>query len=182
MLGQLTRYWWVPTLRGVLAILFGVLAFVFPKDTVTALTILFGAYALVDGISALYLATQVSQARGWLLLEGIAGIAFGVLTFLYPNMTAVTLLYFVAGWAIATGVFEIAAAIAYRREIANEWRLALAGLLSIILGVLLIVRPDAGLQAMVWLLGSYAIVVGVLLTALGFRLKALQPGLQAAGA
>ena len=136
---------------------------------------LFGAYALLDGVIALAMAFDVSRGRGWVLLSGIAGIAAGILTFMYPSTTAVALVYIVAAWAIITGIFEIAAAFEWRQVLSDMWMLDLAGVLSIILGVLLFAAPSAGLLAWAWLIGIYAIVYGVLYIATGIRLKSFQP-------
>jgi uncharacterized membrane protein HdeD (DUF308 family) len=175
MVGQLVRNWWIPVLRGVLGILFGFLVFAYPRAAVTVFVYLFGAYALVDGVVALALAFDVSRGRGWLVLSGIAGIAAGILTFIYPSTTAVALVYIVAAWAIITGIFEIVAAFEWRQVVSDTWMLGLAGVLSIILGVLLFGSPSAGLLAWAWLIGIYAIVYGVLYIATGIRLKSFQP-------
>jgi uncharacterized membrane protein HdeD (DUF308 family) len=175
MVGQLVRNWWVPVLRGVLGILFGFLVFAYPRTAVEVFVYLFGAYALLDGVIALALAFDVSRGRGWLVLSGIAGIAAGILTFIYPSATAVALVYIVAAWAIITGVFEIAAAFEWRQVLSDMWMLGLAGVLSIILGVLLFSAPSAGLLAWAYVIGAYAIIYGVLYIAAGFRLKSFQP-------
>src|SRR5262249_22394853 len=135
----------------------------------------FGAYVLVDGIVALALAFDASRGRGWLVLSGIAGIAAGILTFIYPSATAVALVYIVAAWAIITGIFEIVAAFEFRQVLPDMWMLGLAGVLSIILGVVLFSSPGAGLVAWAWLIGIYAIVYGVLYIVSGFRLRSFQP-------
>jgi len=175
MAGQWTRNWWVPVLRGALGILFGLLVFAYPRTAVTVFVYLFGAYALIDGIIALALAFDVNRGRGWLILSGIAGIGAGILTFIYPSATAVALFYIVAAWAILTGIFEIAAAFEWRQVLSDMWLLGLAGVLSIILGVLLFSSPGAGLLAWAYLIGIYAIVYGVLYIVAGFRLRSFQP-------
>jgi uncharacterized membrane protein HdeD (DUF308 family) len=186
MVADLARYWWVLAIRGVAAILFGIAAFVWPGITLTVLVLLFGAYALVDGIFAVVegISVRKEQERWWLMvLEGVAGIIIGVLTFLYPSITALVLLYFIAAWAIVTGAFEIAAAIRLRREIEGEWLLALAGIASLIFGVLLVIRPSSGALAVIWLIGAYAIVFGILMLVLAFRLRGLRDTMrQASGA
>jgi len=177
MEATLTRSWWILAIRGIAAILFGIAAFVWPSITLAALVLLFGAYALVDGIFAVSAGISVrkEQERWWMMiLEGLAGIVLGVLTFLWPGITALVLLYFIAAWSILTGAFEIAAAIRLRKEIEGEWLLGLAGLASVIFGVLLVVLPGPGALALIWLIGSYAIVFGVLLLALAFRLRGWQ--------
>ena len=176
MLTILGRHWWVLALRGLLAVLFGVMALIWPGTTVRVLVILFGIYAVVDGLFALFSALATRQGRGgrWLLLvEAAAGIAAGVLAFIWPETTALVLLYLIAAWAILTGVLELIAAFWLRREVEGEWVLALAGAISIILGLLLALRPESGLVAVVWFVGGYAIVFGVLLIILGFRLRGL---------
>jgi len=175
MVDQLVRNWWVPVLRGVLGILFGFLVFAYTSTAIQAFVYLFGAYALLDGVVALAMSFDVSRGRGWLVLSGIAGIAAGILTFLYPSATAVALVYIVAAWAIITGIFEIAAAFEWRQVLSDMWMLGLAGVVSIILGVLLFSSPSAGLIAWAWLIGIYAILYGVLYIAAGIRLKSLVP-------
>jgi uncharacterized membrane protein HdeD (DUF308 family) len=174
MLRTLAQNWWAVVLRGVFAILFGLSAFVWPGITLAVLVLLYGAYALLDGVFAVVwsLVGRHPGAFPWgVLLAGLAGIAIGVVTFLWPGITALALLYVIAVWAIVRGIFEIVAAIALRREIENEWLLGLGGLLSVILGLFLIAAPGAGALAVLWWIGIVAIVLGVLEIALGFRLK-----------
>lgn len=178
----LARNWWALALRGVVAILFGLAAFVWPGLTLAVLVALFGAYALVDGIFALAAAVRAVQQhnRWWpLLLVGVAGIAAGVLTFFYPGITAVALLVIIAAWAIVTGIFELITAIELRRHISGEWLLGLSGIASILFGILLIAQPGAGALALVWLIGIYAIVFGLLELGLAFRLRSMQEELRA---
>ena len=177
MLLVLARNWWMLALRGVLAIIFGLAAFLWPGLTLTVLVLLFGAYALVDGVFAVIAGVRRygERERWWaLVLEGLAGIVIGVLTFLWPGITAFALLYLIAAWAILTGVLEIAAAIRLRREIEGEWLLGLSGVASVIFGVLLMILPGPGALALIWLIGAYAIVFGVLLLVLAFRLRSLR--------
>ncbi len=175
MVGQLLRNWWIPVVRGVLGILFGFLVFAYTRTAIQVFVYLFGIYALLDGVIALALAFDVSRGRGWLVLSGIAGIAAGILTFIYPSITAVVLVYIVAAWAVITGIFEIVAAFEWRQVLSDTWMLGLAGVLSIILGVLLFSSPSAGLLAWAWLIAIYAIVYGVLYIAAGIRLRSFQP-------
>lgn len=175
MLAVAARAWWTLVLRGVLAVVFGIIAWIWPGLTVGALVLLFGAYALVDGVFALVAAfsNRAEGRRLPLLLEGILGIGSGIAAVVWPGLTALALLYIIAAWALITGVFEILAAVELRREIENEWLLGLAGLASIVFGILLIVFPGSGALAVVWMIGTYAVLFGVLLIALGFRLRAL---------
>ena len=176
MLRAITHYWWMILLRGIFAILFGIAAFIWPGPTIEALVLLFGAYALLDGIFAVIVGIQqYGETQRWwaAVLEGIAGIVLGVLTLLWPGTTATVLLAFIAAWAIVTGVFEIAAAVWLRKVIEGEWTLILAGALSVLFGVLLLVQPTAGALAIIWLIGAYAIVFGVLVSILAFELRRL---------
>jgi len=174
MVHALARNWWALVLRGLFAVLFGIAAFALPGITLGALVLLYGAFALVDGIFAVT-SVMVGRPRGmpwWaVLVEGLFGIAVGVITFLWPGITALALLYLIAAWAVVTGVFEIVAAIRLRKEIEGEWLMVLSGILSVLFGVALVVYPGAGALAVVWLIGAYAIAFGVLLIALGFRLR-----------
>jgi uncharacterized membrane protein HdeD (DUF308 family) len=133
----------------------------------------YGAFALIDGVLAVIAAVKggTPAPRWWLALVGVAGIAAGVLTFLWPGVTALVLLFFIAGWAIAVGVFEIVGAIRLRKEIDNEWLLIAGGALSVLFGVLVLLLPGAGALALVWIIGSYAIVYGVILVSLALRLR-----------
>ena len=179
MLELLSRHWWLLVLRGVSAIAFGVLAFLWPGVTIEVLLIFFGAYVLVDGVF-----TTVAAVRGrgqtphWglLLLEGLLGIAVGVLTWVAPAITGLVLLFYIGAWALVTGVLEIVAAIRLRREIEGELWLALSGVLSLIFGVLLLAFPLAGALAVLWMLGGYAIAFGIVLILLGLRVRGVGPG------
>jgi uncharacterized membrane protein HdeD (DUF308 family) len=176
ILGNLARAWHWIVLRGVFALLFGIFAFIWPGITLAALVLVWGAYAIADGVMALIAAFTMHEEgkpMASLIIVGILGIAAGVVTFLWPGMTALILLLFIASWAVLMGVFEIAAAIRLRKHIENEWLLALSGLVSILFGVLLFLQPGAGALAVIWLIGSFAIFFGILLIALGFRLKGL---------
>ncbi len=175
MNGGLARNWWVLALRGFLAIVFGVLAFLWPGFAWAVVVLLFGAYAFVDGIFAIVAAVAGhGQAGRWwaLLLEGIIGIAIGAITLFWPGVTELALLYLIAYWSIATGIFEIIAAVRLREHIQGEWALALGGILSVLFGLVLVVMPIAGAIAVAWLIGFYAVVFGVLLLVLAFRLRA----------
>jgi uncharacterized membrane protein HdeD (DUF308 family) len=177
--GQLAERWWTLVLRGAVAILFGALTFALPQISLLVLVMLWAAYALVDGVLNLILAARGARAGrrwGWLVFEGIVSIAAGVLAIVWPDITAVALLVVIAAWAIVTGVAEIAVAIRLRRQLHGEWLLVVSGLLSIAFGVLLVVYPGAGILAMLWMVGAYAIVFGGLLILLGWRLHGWQRG------
>jgi len=161
-------------LRGVAGVAFAVLAVAWPGITLAALVIVYGAYALADGVLALVAAWQVRDAGrpfGWLIVVGLLGIAAGVVTFLWPGITAMALLMLIAAWAFMMGIFQIAAAIRLRKEIEGEWMLLLSGVLSVAFGALMVVYPGAGALAMLSLIAGYALVFGVLLIVLGFRLR-----------
>lgn len=170
----LARNWWTICLRGAIALLFGLAVWIWPQITLEVLIVLFAAFALVGGVVALIAGLREWRAdpRWWLLLlEGVVGIATGIVVFVLPNFTALLLLYVIAAWAIITGIFEIIAAIQMRQEIRNEWLLAIAGVASVLFGLLLTIWPLAGALAIIWLIGGYAIVFGILLLTLGFRLR-----------
>jgi len=170
----LARNWWAIALRGVAGIIFGILAFVMPGMTLAVLVLLFGAYALVDGIFDIIASLSGhSGPQSWwmLLLEGLVGVAAGLVTFFMPGLTALTLVYVISAWAIITGVLEIVAAVRLRKVITNEWWLALGGVLSIVFGAFIAAAPGAGALALVFWIGAYALIFGVLLVGLGFRLR-----------
>jgi uncharacterized membrane protein HdeD (DUF308 family) len=185
MFTQFFNKWRLFALRGLLAVIFGILALIWPGLTLQALILLFGAYALVDGIFAVTagIVSIGSFKRWWaVLLEGVVGILVGLLTFFWPNITGLALLYFIAAWAVVTGVFEIVAAIQLRRVITGEWRMVLSGILSIFFGALLFVFPGAGALSLVWLIGVYAIIFGIALIVLAFRLRGLRSDFETAKA
>ena len=170
----LTRNWGLLLLRGLAALAFGLFTLFYPGISLAALVVVFGAFAFADGVFAVI--SAIANRRGephWvaLLLSGIAGIAIGVITFLSPGITAIALLAFIAAWAIITGVGEIAAAIRLRRTISNEWLLGLAGILSVLFGVLLIAMPGVGALAVVLWIGAYATVMGIIWLVLAVRLR-----------
>ena len=176
MLKQLTHNWWAVLLRGVVAILFGAIALVWPGLTLEVLVLFFGAYVLVDGVFAIIAALthRTGHDRWWvLLLEGLVGIAAGIITFFLPGVATLALIYIIALWAIVTGVLEIIAGIGLRKEIQGEWLLAISGIVSLGLGVLLLVFPSAGEVTIIWLIGVYASLFGLMLLGLGLRLRRL---------
>jgi uncharacterized membrane protein HdeD (DUF308 family) len=173
MVHALAKNWWLLLLRGIAAIIFGVLAFAWPGVTLLTLILFYGAFALVDGVLAIIAAITggAPGPRWWLAMVGLLGIAAGLLTFLMPGLSALVLLFFIAGWAIATGVFQIIGAIQLRKEIDNEWLLILGGIISVLFGIGVMLAPGAGALALVWVIGTYAVIIGVLLVSLAFRLK-----------
>ena len=169
MIRTLAEHWWVLLLRGLCAIVFGIVAYTSPGVTIAVLVLFWGAYALVDGIFEVV--AGVRAKYGSLIFLGVLGIAAGVVTFLWPGVTAVTLLYIIAFWAIVAGILQISAAIRLRKEVEGEWLWILSGVCMVVLGGLLIARPGAGAISVMWLIGSFAIAWGVLLVILAFRLK-----------
>jgi uncharacterized membrane protein HdeD (DUF308 family) len=173
MLHALAKNWWMLLLRGIAAIIFGVLALAWPGITLLTLIQVYGAFALVDGVLAIIAAITggAPAPRWWLAVVGLLGIATGLLMFIMPGLTALVLLYFIAGWAIATGVFQVIGAINLRKEIDNEWYLILGGIVSVLFGVGVMMAPGAGALALLWVIGIYAVFMGVIFIALAFRLK-----------
>jgi uncharacterized membrane protein HdeD (DUF308 family) len=183
VLAHLARNWWMFVLRGVVAILFGVLAFIRPGITLEVLVLLFAFWAIVDGVFALISSVGAAEAHEpwWpFVLMGLLGIAAGVVALKWPAITALALLLVVAYWAIFRGILEIVAAVRLRMLIQGEWWLVLGGIASIAFGVLLVIYPGPGLLAVMWLVGVYAVIFGIAFLMLGFRLKALAGELPAA--
>jgi len=179
----LKRGWWLLVLRGVCAVLFGVLTLARPGIALVTLVLFFGAYALVNGIFTIGMAMRSpsgNPGKGTLIFLGLLGIAAGIVTFAYPGITALTLLWVIAFWAILTGFFEILAAVRLRKELKNEWVLILSGALSVLFGLLVLARPGAGALSIVWLIGAYAILFGLMLLALAMRIKGLASQARAA--
>ena len=169
----LAQNWWLVLLRGIAGIIFGVLAFAWPGITLLTLIIFYGAYALMDGIFAIGAAFRggAAQSRWWLILIGIFGIAAGLLTFMWPGLTALVLAMLIGVWSLIRGIFEIVGAIKIRKEIDNEWWLILSGALSVLFGLVMLFMPGAGALALIWVIGAYSIIFGVLFIAFAFRLK-----------
>ena len=171
-LPMLASNWWALLLRGIAAVLFGLAALFWPGLTLVVLIVFFGAYALVDGILAIVAGIRGLEGRRWLLVaEGVLGVLAGLVAFFWPGMTALILLFVISAWAILTGILKVIMAIAFRREVENEWLMGLSGVLSILFGVVLGVLPGVGLLSLVWLVGIYALVFGVALIVLGFRAR-----------
>jgi len=178
MVNVLARNWWTFLIRGIAAVIFGVLALAMPGIALVVLVLLFGAYALVDGVFALIGAVRAAEAHErWahLLFVGIFGILVGVITFFYWQITAFALLYLIAAWAIVTGILELVGSFELRRYMPGEFWWLLAGLESIAFGVLLILRPGSGALAVIWIIAFYAILFGGFLIGLAFRLRARLP-------
>jgi uncharacterized membrane protein HdeD (DUF308 family) len=177
LLSSLADNWWLLLLRGVAAIAFGILAFFWPGLTLLTLTLLWGIYALADGLLALWAAIAAKgdmAPRWWLGLTGVIGVLAGLVAFIYPGTTTLVLLMFIAAWAIIIGLLQLWGAIEFRRELEDVWLLVLNGALSIAFGVILFVQPGAGAVALVWMIGWFAVVLGCLSIALAFRLKKLK--------
>lgn len=175
----LSRNWWSLVLRGLVAIAVAVVTFIWPGITLQAIVLLFGGYALIDGVLSIvgsFYASKADERWGALLLHGLVGIAAAIITFLWPAITAISLVWLIAAWAVVTGVFQVVAAIRLRRHITGEWLLALCGIASIAFGIFLAVAPLAGAIAIALWIGVYTFAFGCLLIALGFRLKAWTTG------
>jgi len=176
MIRLLGKNWWLLLLRGVAALLFGLAALFWPEITLVSLVILFGAFVVVDGIFSLAAAFRERgvHPRWWVvLLEGLIGLTLGGATLAWPEITALVLIYLAASWAVLTGVLEILAALALREELRGEWLLALIGLASVLIGVVLFAQPGAGMVAVSWLIGVYALIFGLLMIALSWKMRSL---------
>lgn len=169
MLAEAARNWWTFLFRGIVAVLFAVMAFLWPGLTLAALVLVWGAFAFVDGVFAI---VAGAKSRWWsILVFGLFGVAAGLIALFLPGITALALLMIVAAWAIVRGVLEIVAAVRLRREISGEWLLILAGVASVAFGILMMLFPGAGALALIWLIGLQALVAGILLFGLAFRLR-----------
>lgn len=177
ILQVLTENWWLLLLRGVAAVLFGILTFIWPGLSLLTLVVLFGIYVLVDGFLSLIAAVlgrHRSTPLWWLIIAGLVSVAAGIVTFLYPQVTALVLVIFIGAWALVRGAFEIIGALMMRKEYEKEWLLIAIGLLSMLFGIAILVNPGAGALALVWLIGAYAILFGLPLIWLAFRLRRYQ--------
>ncbi|MCB1228420.1 MAG: HdeD family acid-resistance protein [Verrucomicrobiales bacterium] len=173
---MISRNWWVLLLRGLFAVAFGVLSWMMPGVSLASLVLLFGIYALSDGILGLMgaFAGRKENDDWWvLLLWALVSIGAGVMTFIAPGITELALLFYIAAWSVATGVLQIVMAIRLRKEIQGEWMLILAGLASVVFGLVLMARPLAGAIALIWLIASYAVFFGLLMIFLSFKAKSL---------
>ena len=167
--------WWMLVLRGVLALIFGLIALFFPRILLFAFIVVFAVYAIIDGVFSVIVAIRERESWkrwGWVLAEGILSILAGIFALVFPGLTALILLYIIAAWAILTGITEIVAAVALREYLSREWALVLAGALSLAFGILLFAFPGAGILSLLWLVGVYSLVFGVLLIIRAFQLRA----------
>ena len=171
------KHWWQIALRGFLALIFGILVLAWPGVALAILAIIFGAYVFVDGIFTLVAAVNYKAGAGrrtWLFIRGIAGIVVGLITFFWPAITALALVIIIAAWALVTGVMELIFAFKANQDSAIRWMFAISGILSLILGILLLARPIFGALVIVWVIGAYAVLAGILLIILGFRLRSVK--------
>jgi uncharacterized membrane protein HdeD (DUF308 family) len=177
--------WWALLIRGIFAVLFGIMATTWPGLTLAMLIIFFGAFVLIHGLMAVVGSIMArKEAEDWwiVLLEGIAGIIIGVMTFAWPALTGLVLAYFIAAWALITGLLKVFGAIKLRKEIEGEWLLIVAGIISVIFGIFVFARPLAGALAITWVIGIYAMLLGILAIILSFRVRGWQKKAEAAGA
>lgn len=181
----LKNAWWMLLVRGLVAVLFGVMALVWPGLTVSTLILLFAAFALVDGVSAAVGAVmhRKEDQSWWLvLLLGIVSALVGIAALVWPQLTALFLLYIIAARALVTGILDIITAIRLRKEIEGEFLLILGGLASVLFGLIAFVRPGAGALAVISLIAIYALFVGAILILLAFRVRGWGKKLEKLGA
>jgi uncharacterized membrane protein HdeD (DUF308 family) len=184
MLEVLARSWWLVVLRGAVSIVFGILAFIWPGITLSVLVLFFGAYVLIDGVFSLITAfgDQARGRRAWPIISGIAGILVGIATFIWPGLTALVLIYLIGIWAIIIGVVAIVTGIALRRQLTGEWLLILAGVISVVFGIVMLFDPRAGALTVIYVIAAYAVVFGILFVVLGLRLRRVRDELPASPA
>lgn len=176
IVNMLVSNWWLLLVRGLLAVVFGIMAIAWPGLTILTLVLLYGIYALVDGLTAMWVG---GSSRAWgLLLFGLLGVVVGLYTFLYPGITALALVYLIATWAFIRGIFEIMTAIQLRKEISNEWVLILSGIISIIFGAVLVANPRAGALSLAVVIGVFALFYGLMMIILAFRIHGLPKRLE----
>jgi uncharacterized membrane protein HdeD (DUF308 family) len=171
------KHWWAIALRGFVALIFGILVLAWPAIALFILAIAFGAYVFVDGIFTLVAAVNYKAGAGrrtWLFIRGIAGIIVGLITFFWPAITALALVIIIAAWALVTGVMELIFAFKANQDSAIRWMFAISGILSLILGALMLAQPLLGALVIVWIIGAYAVLAGILLITLGFRLRSVK--------
>jgi len=171
------EHWWAIALRGLLALIFGILVLAWPGVAIAIFVIIFGAYVFVDGAFTLVAAIRYKAGAGrraWLFIRGIAGIIVGLFIFFLPEIAAVALLILIAAWALVTGVMELIFAFSANQDTAIRWMFAISGILSLVLGALMLARPLIGALVIAWVIGAYAVLAGILLIILGFRLRSLK--------
>ncbi|MGB8706861.1 MAG: HdeD family acid-resistance protein [Dehalococcoidia bacterium] len=171
------KHWWQIALRGLIALIFGIMVLAWPGVSLFILAIIFGAYVFVDGIFTLVAAVNYKAGAGrrtWLFIRGIAGIIVGLITFFWPPITEIALVLLIAAWALVTGVMELVFAFRANQNTAIRWMFAISGILSLILGFLLLARPIIGALVIIWVIGAYAVLAGILLIILGFRLRSVK--------
>jgi uncharacterized membrane protein HdeD (DUF308 family) len=171
------KHWWQIAVRGFLALIFGILVLAWPGVSLLIFAIIFGAYVFVDGIFTLVAAVNYKAGAGrrtWLFIRGIVGIIVGLITFFWPAITALALVILIAAWALVTGVMELVFAFRATQDSAIRWMFAISGILSLILGILILARPIAGMLVIIWIIGAYAVLAGILLIILGFRLRSVK--------
>jgi uncharacterized membrane protein HdeD (DUF308 family) len=176
LLRSIAEHWWLTLLRGIAAVVFGILSLVWPGISALSLVLLWGIYAFADGIFSLGAGIMgaggaTTGQRWWLALTGVVGILAGLVAFFAPVLTGGILLIFIAIWAIAIGVMAIIGAVQLRKEIENEWLLILSGAIAILFGVLMFAQPAAGALAVVWMIATFAIIFGANLIWLAFKLR-----------
>lgn len=173
LLRRMAENWWLFLLRGVLAILFGIAAIAWPGMTLLTLAIIFGVYAIIDGVMSLMAAVRGDgrMPRWWLTVVGIAGVLAGLIAIFWPDITVLLLITFMGAWFVIRGIFEIIGAFALRREIDNEWTLVLGGVVSVLFGLIILIAPGGGALALAWLIGTIAIVGGIMFIGLALRLR-----------
>jgi len=171
------KHWWEILLRGIIALIFGVLVLAWPAIALFIFAIAFGAFVFVDGIFTLVAAVNYKAGAGrrtWPFISGIAGIIVGLITLFWPAITEVALILLVTAWALVTGVMELVFAFKANQNAAIRWMFAISGILSLVLGILLLARPIIGALVIVWIIGAYAVLAGILLIILGFRLRSVK--------
>ena len=171
------KHWWQVAVRGLIALIFGILVLAWPGVAIAILAIIFGAFVFVDGIFTLVAAVNYKAGAGrrtWLFIRGIAGIIVGLITFFWPAITALALVILIAAWALVTGVMELIYAFRANQDSAIRWMFAISGILSLILGALMLAQPLLGALVIVWIIGAYAVLAGILLIILGFRLRSVK--------
>jgi len=171
------KHWWQVAVRGLIALIFGIMVLAWPGVAIAILAIIFGAFVFVDGIFTLVAAVNYKAGAGrrtWLFIRGIAGIIVGLITFFWPAITALALVILIAAWALVTGVMELVFAFRANQDSAIRWMFAISGILSLILGALMVAQPLIGALVIAVVIGAYAVLAGILLIILGFRLRSVK--------